>query len=268
MEWLAREPDPEPTIDALLALDIAYVRGDVVGRELATGDPARATRVLDRLERVAFVRPPGAGPWEALRAEGADRERLRETFQFAHHQATRADALDVWTGELAGPTDEWFEMMVSSLRTTMASLDEAAAHGFVAVLEIIEAWRSGRIHGTEAAARINALIPASAAAQIESHRELNAFAMRNDGRVDRVARGTATENEQHRLGALARDMERLREFRTHADLIDFIQVDRAEYQRLNSHRDHPCYPLRHRVFRSSDLATTVEKLRDLVPTVT
>ena len=265
MMWLAAAPDWRSTLDALRKLEVVYVRGDVVGRELATGDPERGVRVLDRLQPLPFVRLPDAGDWEALRAEGDERERLRSVFRTAHGAVGRAAALDVAPGAFAGSVD--FGPLLEVLRAQVEALGDAEPSGiFRAILEVLESVGAGRIELSEARDQLAALVPTEDGTRILRQRVLNAFAM-TDARAGNVVRGEASNDTEKKLGTLARDMERLEEFQTHSNLIDFIQLDGRVYRQLHANPAHPLYAVRGRTFTASDLESTVAKLAALIETV-
>jgi hypothetical protein len=281
----ANQTEADQIISTLNALNVRHVISNVLIRELLT---SRNRTDLDKV-LVQRVRQFNLSPycadadlaWEVLLLSGQERVDVANTFRELDDQMTVATS-----NSIMAHREMTSERQAELLKANRSVLDQfgfpedfqkeqaqviSAAKGLLNMLGLAD-----RIQWPENATpaellnlseQIKGILDPTDLAFVEEHNRIQDSTTITEDRPYQVAIRAASPESAKRLGNTLRDTEHMMFFVRHQDVVDLIQVDRAQHANIN--RISPRHRLAelglaHRCFSADTPLTAITRVRDLM----
>jgi hypothetical protein len=280
--WLCRADESlsATVLQALNELDIRVVISDVIIRELLTSRDRNELdiKLVDRVNRLrqpSYQTRDGLA-WEVLLLAGEERVAMANFLRWAHDLTTVAESLSMMARRET--TDEETAELIEGAKPYLRDIGFPEDFGQDPGLAATTLLAMFNIEGVEwpknptredcerISAQIFGILGTDIVEQLREDDQIKDSTTRSEDRPFKVAAGKATDKEKKGLSNTLRDTDRMMDFVSHVDQIDFLQVDHAQQAIISdskpSHRLAEL-GLAERCFSINSLSDAVEKLRKL-----
>jgi hypothetical protein len=280
--WLCRADESlsDGVLQALDELNVRVVISDVIIRELLTSrdrnelDVALVSRV-NKLRLPPYQTRDGLA-WEVLLLAGEERVAMANFLRWAHDLTTVAESLSMTARKET--TDEETAELLEGAKPYLQDMGfpqdfgqnpAGAAATLLSMLNIEGVvWPENPTEQDyeRISKQLFGILGPDLVEQLREDGRIKDSTTSSENRPFKVAAGKATEKEKKGLSNTLRDTDRMADFVSHADRIDFLQVDQAQEAIIRdskpSHRLAEL-GLAERCFSINSLSDAVDKLRRL-----
>lgn len=280
--WLCRADESlsDGVLQALDELNVRVVISDVILRELLTSrdrnelDMALVSRVK-KLRLPPYQTRDGLG-WEVLLLAGEERVAMANFLRWAHDLTTVAESLSMTARKET--TDEETAELLEGAKPYLRDMgfpedfgqDPAQAAATLLSMFNIEGVVWPENPTPEDCERISeqlfGILGPDLVEQLREDGRIKDSTTSSEDRPFKVAAGKATDKERKGLSNTLRDTDRMADFVSHVDRIDFLQVDQAQEAIIRASKPpHPLAELglAERCFSINSLSDVVNKVRRL-----